>query len=350
MKLLFNFNFVFLLLIFLLILFLYIFADIFKPFIFGFLLAYFLDPITDKLEKTLIPRFLIALLLILVTFLFFIFVLIFILPVLFRQFNEFFEILPNIYHWILNFLETNLRNMIGFTIDIDSNMSTFQSNINNNIGFILEHFMSSTISIFNFIMNSFITLFLTFYLLLDWDKLVLFITNLIPRHSKMSITKIVLDIDIVLSKLFRGQLSVCLILSIYYGLSLLIIGLEGGLVIGFFAGLISFIPFVGAIVGGGLAILLGIFQFIENPTFIFLILVIFILGQIVEGNILTPKLVGRSAGINPIWLILSLAFFGKIGGITGLILALPITAVLGVLTRHFLKSYYSSIFYNAKGN
>ena len=106
---------------------------------------------------------------------------------------------------------------------------------------------------------------------------------------------------------------------------------------------------VGAIIGGGLAVLLGIFQFFESPFFIFFIFIVFIIGQIIEGNFLTPKLVGQSAGIHPIWLILSLAFFGKIGGITGLILALPITATLGVLGRHLLKFYFSSIFFNSKG-
>ena len=121
------------------------------------------------------------------------------------------------------------------------------------------------------------------------------------------------------------------------------------MIIGIFAGLISFIPLVGAIIGGGLAVLLGIFQFFESPFFIFFIFIVFIVGQIIEGNFLTPKLVGQSAGIHPIWLILSLAFFGKIGGITGLILALPITAILGVLGRHLLKFYFSSIFFNSKG-
>ena len=95
--------------------------------------------------------------------------------------------------------------------------------------------------------------------------------------------------------------------------------------------------------------LLRIFQFFETPLFICLILIVFIIGQIIEGNFLTPKLVGRSVGIHPIWLILSLAFFGKIGGITGLILALPITAICGVLSQHLLKFYYSSAFFNSKG-
>ena len=104
-----------------------------------------------------------------------------------------------------------------------------------------------------------------------------------------------------------------------------------------------------AFIGGGLAVLLSIFQFFESPIFIFFIFIVFIIGQIVEGNFLTPKLVGQSAGIHPIWLILSLAFFGKIGGITGLILALPIAAILGVLGRHLLKFYFSSIFFNSKG-
>ena len=167
--------------------------------------------------------------------------------------------------------------------------------------------------------------------------------------TKKITSKIFVDINFVLSKLFRGQLSVCLILSIYYGLSLFFVGLEGGLILGLLAGFISFIPLIGAVLGGGLAVLLGALQFFDTPLSILIILIIFLVGQIIEGNYLTPRFVGRSMGIHPVWLIISLAFFGKIGGITGLILALPITAILGVLAKHILKVYYSSAFFNSKG-
>ena len=332
-----------------LILLLYFLSDILRPFIIGFLLAYFLDPIADKIENYKIPRSLTALFLIFIAFLIFIIFFLFILPVFYRQFYQFVQILPIFYEWILNALEHNLENFAGYKIQIQENAKNFQEGIKNNIGFLFESFLSSTLGIFNFVLDLFITLILTFYLLLDWDRLVTFISSLIPKNQIKTISKIFVDIDLVLSQLFRGQLSVCFILSIYYGLSLFFIGLEGGLIVGIFAGLISFIPLIGAIIGGVLAVLLSIFQFFEAPIFIFFIFIVFIIGQIVEGNFLTPKLVGQSAGIHPIWLILSLAFFGKIGGITGLILALPITAILGVLGRHLLKYYFSSVFFNSKG-
>ena len=330
--------------------FFYIFGEILRPFIFGFILAYFLDPLADKIEKLKIPRSFAALFLILVAFFIFIIFFLFILPVFYRQFYQFFQILPIFYDWSLKLIENNLEIFVGKKIIIDENIKNFQNNIKDNIGFIFESFLSSTMSIFNFILNSFITLILTFYLLVDWDRLVFFISKLVPKSQKKILSKILIDIELVLSKLFRGQLLVCLILSIYYGILLFLIGLEAGLFLGVFAGLISFVPFIGAIVGGSLALLLGIFQFYENPVFILLILIVFIIGQIIEGNFLTPKLVGSSAGIHPILLILSLALFGKIGGITGLILALPITAISGVFARYFLKTYYSSTFYNSKGN
>lgn len=333
-----------------LILVLYFLSDILRPFILGFLLAYFLDPITDKFEALKIPRSLGALFLICITFLIFIIFFLFLLPVFYKQFYEFIQMLPVLYEWTLRTLEYNLESLAGNNIQIDEDVQNFQAGIRNNIGFIFQSFLSSTLGIFNFVLDSFITLLLTFYLLLDWDRLVNFISSLIPKNQKKAITKIFVDIDLVLSQLFRGQLSVCFILSIYYGCSLFFLGLEGGLIIGIFAGLISFIPLIGAIIGGGLAVLLGIFQFIEAPFFIIFIFIVFIIGQIIEGNFLTPKLVGQSAGIHPIWLILSLAFFGKIGGITGLILALPITAILGVVSKYFLRFYFSSIFFNSKGN
>ena len=327
----------------------YFFSDIFRPIIFGFLLAYFLDPITDKLENLKIPRFLGSLLLILLSFFILTVFTIFILPVFYRQFNQFIMVLPGLYEWVLNFIEINYEKIIGRQLRIDNYFENIQDNIQDNIGILFENFLSSTLSIINFVLNSLITLILTFYLLLEWDRMVSFVYSVIPNKQKKITSDIFIDINFVLSKLFRGQLSVCLILSIYYGLSLFFVGLEGGVILGLLAGFISFIPLVGAVLGGGLAILLGALQFFDTPFSILIILIIFIVGQIIEGNYLTPRFVGRSMGIHPVWLIISLAFFGKIGGITGLILALPTTAILGVLAKHILKVYYSSTFFNSSG-
>ena len=327
----------------------YFFSDIFRPIIFGFLLAYFLDPITDKLENLKIPRFLGSLLLILLSFFILTVFTIFILPVFYRQFNQFIMVLPGLYEWVLNFIEINYEKIIGRQLRIDNYFENIQDNIQDNIGILFENFLSSTLSIINFVLNSLITLILTFYLLLEWDRMVSFVYSVIPNKQKKITSDIFIDINFVLSKLFRGQLSVCLILSIYYGLSLFFVGLEGGVILGLLAGFISFIPLIGAVLGGGLAILLGALQFFDTPFSILIILIIFIVGQIIEGNYLTPRFVGRSMGIHPVWLIISLAFFGKIGGITGLILALPTTAILGVLAKHILKVYYSSTFFNSSG-
>ena len=346
MKISLNYLFLFIFSLLITISFLYFTIDILKPFIFGFLLAYFLDPITDKLESLKIPRFFAAIVLILSAFLISLVFFLFLLPVFYKQFYQFFQIIPNIYDWLLNFLKNNLENILGNKIVFDDAVENFQKNIENNIGLIFESFLTSTISILNFIVNSLITFILTFYILLDWDRLVNFLFRLIPNTHKKKLKKFFFDIDLVLSKLFRGQILVCFILSIYYGILLFILGLEAGLIVGVFAGLISFVPFVGAILGGGIASLLGILQFYDTPVFILVIVLIFIFGQIIEGNFLTPKFVGSSAGIHPIWLIFSLAFFGKIGGITGLILALPITAICGVLAKYLLKKYYSSNFFN----
>ena len=332
-----------------LVLIFYFFSDIFRPIIFGFLLAYFLDPITDKLENFKIPRFLGSLLLILLSFFILTVFTIFILPVFFRQFNQFIMVLPDLYEWVLNFVEINYEKIIGRQLRIDNYFENIQDNIQDNIGILFENFLSSTLSIINFVLNSLITLILTFYLLLEWDRMVSFVYSVIPNKQKKITSDIFIDINFVLSKLFRGQLSVCLILSIYYGLSLFFVGLEGGVILGLLAGFISFIPLIGAVLGGGLAILLGALQFFDTPFSILIILIIFIVGQIIEGNYLTPRFVGRSMGIHPVWLIISLAFFGKIGGITGLILALPTTAILGVLAKHILKVYYSSTFFNSSG-
>ena len=184
---------------------------------------------------------------------------------------------------------------------------------------------------------------------MDWDRLVGFVVKLVPTRYQKNWNSLFGDIDKVLANFFRGQIIVCSILAFYYGISLMLVGLDTGLVLGLFAGLISFIPFVGAILGGGLAILFSLVQFWENPTIILLVLSIFIIGQLLEGNFLTPKLVGKSVGIHPVWLIFALALFGSLGGFSGLLFAVPVTAILGVLVRYYLTKYFSSEFYSSKG-
>ncbi len=143
----------------------------------------------------------------------------------------------------------------------------------------------------------------------------------------------------------RGMGTVCLILGSYYAVALMLVGLQFGLVVGAFAGLITFIPYVGALLGGALAIGLALFQFWGDWVSIGIVAGIFVIGQVVEGNLLTPKLVGSSVGLHPVWLLLALAVFGALFGFIGMLVAVPVAAALGVLARFAVRHYMSSPLY-----
>jgi predicted PurR-regulated permease PerM len=187
-----------------------------------------------------------------------------------------------------------------------------------------------------------------FYLLLDWDRMIGVIDAHLPRDHAPAIRQLAHEIDAVLAGFVRGQLSVCLILAVFYAAALMAAGLQFGLVVGVVTGLISFIPYVGAIIGGVLSIGLALFQFWDTPLWILVILAIFAAGQFIEGNILVPRLVGGSVGLHPVWLLFSLSVFGALFGFVGMMVAVPVAAAIGVLARFGLRAYREGLLYRGR--
>ena len=184
-----------------------------------------------------------------------------------------------------------------------------------------------------------------FYLLYDWDNMVAKVDDLLPRDHAPTIRHLAAEIDKTLASFIRGMGTVSLILGTYYAVALMLVGLQFGLVVGALAGLVTFIPYVGALVGGALAIGLALFQFWGDWVSIGLVAGIFVLGQIVEGNVLTPKLVGSSVGLHPVWLIFALSVFGSLFGFVGMLVAVPVAAVIGVVARFGIGGYKKSLLY-----
>ena len=183
------------------------------------------------------------------------------------------------------------------------------------------------------------------YLLLDWDRMVARIDELLPRDHAPVIRQLASEIDATLSSFVRGMGTVCIILGTYYAVALMAVGLDFGLVVGFVAGLVTFIPYLGALIGGVLAIGLALFQFWGDWMSIGLVAGIFAIGQMIEGNILTPRLVGQSIGLHPVWLLLALSVFGALFGFVGMLVAVPLAAALGVLARFAVAQYLKSRLY-----
>ena len=182
-------------------------------------------------------------------------------------------------------------------------------------------------------------------MLADWDRLVAKVDSWLPRDHAEAISAIFSDIDAAMAGFIRGQGTVCLLLGLFYALALTVAGLKFGLVIGLGAGLLSFIPYVGALVGGVVAIGVGLVQFWPDFASILIIIGIFAVGQFIEGNFLSPKLVGSSIGLHPVWLMFALFAFGYVFGFVGLLLAVPLAAAAGVLVRFALNQYLASKLY-----
>jgi predicted PurR-regulated permease PerM len=214
-------------------------------------------------------------------------------------------------------------------------------------------------SLFNVLMIMFLVPVITFYLLLDWDRMIAEVDKLLPRDHAPVVRRLALQIDRTLASFIRGQGTVCLILGAFYAAALMLVGLKFGLVTGAIAGALTFIPYVGALVGGVLSIGLALFQFwggesiVDGETIVVatdwlrigLVIGVFAIGQFFEGNILTPKLVGSSIGLHPVLLIFALTVFGTLFGFVGMLIAVPVAASLGVVARFGVEQYQLSRLY-----
>ncbi len=200
-------------------------------------------------------------------------------------------------------------------------------------GEVANRVLTSALTVINVLVLVVLVPVITFYLLMDWDRMVAHVDGLLPRQHAPTIRRLARQVDRTMAGFVRGQGLVCLILGTYYAVTLMLVGLNFGLVVGFIAGMLTFIPYVGALVGGVLAIGLALVQFWGDWMWIVVVWAIFQSGQFVEGNFLTPKLVGDSVGLHPVWLIFALSVFGALFGFLGLLVAVPAAAAIGVLAR-----------------
>jgi len=201
------------------------------------------------------------------------------------------------------------------------------------------------ISIFSLVV---VTPVVAFYLLYDWNRMVAAVDNWIPLQHRDTVHVLARQMDDAISSFVRGQTAVCLILGSFYAVSLTLAGLNFGLLIGLVSGIITFIPYVGSMTGLVVAGGIAIAQFWPEYTPILVVLGIFFVGQFLEGYVLAPKLVGESIGLHPVWLIFALFAFGYLFGFVGLLIAVPLAAVIGVLARFAIKQYLASPFYTGE--
>lgn len=341
-------------------------GDVLAPFILGGAVAYLLDPVADRLETWGLSRIMSTIVITLSGI--FIFVLLFLLVVptligqlgqLISQIGEIVQNLPETWESIKGSLTQRFPALDLQGDFLQEQLTALGDAIQSRGGDLVTALLNSAQGIINVMVLVVIVPVVTFYMLMDWDRMVAQVDDLLPRDHQDTVRDLARQIDRTLASFIRGQGTVCLILGTYYAVALMIAGLNFGLIVGFIAGVISFIPYVGALVGGVLAIGLALFQWwggtevVDGETIqmginwlrIGIVAAIFAFGQFFEGNILTPNLVGSSIGLHPVWLILALSVFGSLFGFVGMLVAVPVAAVIGVVARFLISEYKAGRLY-----
>ncbi len=344
----------------LLILFLWSFSGVLLPFAAAFCLGYLLDPIADRLERLGLNR-LGATLIILASFvLVLVLIIVLLVPILGHQLASLIQAFPDYVKKLQELLTKQteyfsqgyggvLLEKLG--LGIPSGGETRGSNndlVSQGAAWaatFLNSVWSRTTALISLLSLIVVTPVVAFYMLLDWDKMIATIDGLVPLRHREVVRSLAREIDAAMAGFLRGQSIVCLFLGLWYGLGLTIIGLNFGLLIGITAGVLSFIPYVGSLTVLVISSIVAIVQGWPNWHLLAFAVGVFLIGQFLEGNILSPKLVGQSVGLHPVWLIFALLAFGSLFGFTGLIVAVPMAAATGVILRFAVRRYRGSPLY-----
>jgi predicted PurR-regulated permease PerM len=332
---------------------LYLLSGVLLPFVAGMAVAYLLDPVCDRLEAWGLSRTLATTVLTVLFLVVAVAAIVLLIPVLAGQVASLIERVPDLIE-ALRGQSARLLAIVEARVDpamIERIEGAVAGSADRLVAWgtqFLGQVISGGVALANLISLLVITPVVAFYLLRDWDRIVARIDAWLPRDHAETIRERVREVDRTLAGFLRGQGTVCIILGLFYAIALSIAGLDFGLVVGLVAGLLSFIPYVGAVIGLVLSVGLALLQF-EDWLRVAIVAGIFVVGQAVEGNFLTPKLVGESVGLHPVWIIFGLLAGGALFGFVGVLLAIPAAAVIGVGVRFALGRYLQSPYYRGGG-
>lgn len=324
-------------------------GSVILPFVVGGAVAYFMDPVADRLERAGLSRVMATSIISLLALLAVVLIVLAIIPSLVEQLGALINSAPKMFGQLERFLIERFPQLTDETSTMRQTLADIGVAIQARGGEFVQGLLSSALGLISALVFVIVVPVVAFYLLLDWDRMVVLIDEMLPRDHAPIVRQLAREIDRTLAAFVRGQLSVCLVLGAYYSVGLMAVGLQFGLVVGAIAGTITFIPYIGALFGGALAIGLALFQFWGDWVSIGIVAAIFGLGQFLEGNVLTPRMVGKSVGLHPVWLMFALSVFGSIFGFVGMLVAVPVAASIGVLTRFALGQYQNSKLYMGFG-
>lgn len=328
---------------------LWLVRDILLPFAAGMALAYLLDPLANRMERMGVSRLWATLAILAAFILLFLLLIVSIGPVLASNVAAFLERLPSyaarLQHILTDPSRPWLSKLVEGFPDSEAAIGKF---VQQGVGW-LAAFVGSLWSggqaLLSLLSLLVVTPVVAFYLIYDWSRIVAALDRWTPLPYRATVRELGRQMDEAIAGFVRGQTSVCLILGAFYAIALSLAGLHFSILIGIVSGLLSFIPYVGSLTGLLLAGAVALAQFFPNWTSIAIVIGIFLVGQAFEGNVLSPRLVGKSVGLHPVWLMFAMFAFGSLFGFVGLLLAVPLAAVIGVLARFALRQYLASPFY-----
>ena len=344
----------------LLVLLLWLFSGVLLPFAAAFALGYLLNPVVDRLERLGFNRLGATLLIMACFVLVLVSISILIGPVVWRQLVSFTEALPAYAVKLEELISAETarlsRDYGGVLMDklgLGNNEGGELASATNDLvaqaaqwaASFLKSLLTRGEALISLISLLVVTPVVVFYMLLDWHKMIATIDGLVPLRHRETVRALAREIDTAMAGFLRGQALVCLFLGAWYGIGLSLIGLNFGLLIGIAAGILSFIPYVGSLTALILSSTVAIVQDWPQWKLLAMSLGVVLIGQFLEGNILSPKLVGELVGLHPVWLIFALLAFGSLFGFTGLITAVPFAAAAGVILRFAVRRYRESNLY-----
>ncbi|TAN05318.1 MAG: AI-2E family transporter [Rhodanobacteraceae bacterium] len=325
-------------------------SPILMPFMLAAVFAYLGDPLVDRLERLHLGRGLAASIVFLVMLLIVVIALVLLVPLIQRQIARFVTSLPAYAAWFTNDAVPWLEQKLHIPPS-EFDATTLIARVRDHIGtlggiaaILLRYATRSGLALIGWGVAVVLVPVVTFYLLRDWDKLVAHVDALLPRDAQPTIRRLARETNSVLGAFVRGQLLVMLGLAIYYAVALKLVGLDVGPLIGMTAGLVSFVPYLGFIIGIVASVIAALVQF-HDVFHLVLVLVVFGIGSVLESYILVPKLVGDRIGLHPVAVIFAVLAFGELFGFIGILLALPMASIAMVLLRFLRERYEASALY-----
>ena len=325
--------------------------DILLPFVVGIVIAYFLNPLADALQRLGLPRLWASIVILIVAILAFAAVIVFLVPMLVTQAQQLAAALPDELARLRGLIEAWARERLGprfpaFEAGLNGAVESFSSNWANIAGWVATSLWDRSLAVINFFSLLLVTPLVVFYLLVDWHPMLTKIKGWLPRAHAGTIRALAAEVNDAVSAFIRGQGTVCIILGVFYAVALSALGLRYGLLVGLATGLLGFIPFVGWALGLVTALSLAAVQFWPDVVPLAIVGAIFLAGQGLDAGFLGPKIVGSKIGLHPVWLIFSLFVFSYLFGFVGVLVAVPVAAAIGVLVRFALKVYLASPVYH----